>query len=247
LVAASRAALLKELREAADPGKKAWWERYVKQGAPFLGVPMARVRAIVQAWHQARLAEALDLEQQVDLALALFEGEYTEEKLAGMLYLQEVLIPAGAVTCRRGVDRFARLFTDGLIYDWNACDWFCVKVLAPLIEREGMACAVRVSEWRTAENLWQARASLVAFVNVTDDRAYYPLIEGGCRVLIRREERFAKTAVGWVLSEVGKHDPAVVRRVVTENIEHFSAESLNRAIKRFDEEAREALRRLRGA
>jgi 3-methyladenine DNA glycosylase AlkD len=143
------------------------------------------------------------------------------------------------------VDRFARLFTDGLIYDWNACDWFCVKVLGPLIQREGMACAVTVAEWRTAENLWQARASLVAFVNLANDRAYYPLIEQSCEVLIRREERFAKTGVGWVLSEVARHDPAYVRRVVRQNIEHFSAQSLNRAIKRFGEDEREGFRRLR--
>jgi len=118
-------------------------------------------------------------------------------------------------------------------------------VLGPLIEREGRACAVRVSEWRTAENLWRARASLVAFVNLANDRAYHPLIEESCEVLIRREERFAKTAVGWVLSEVGKHDPAFVRRVVRQNIEHFSAESLNSAIKRLGEEERTAFRRLR--
>ena len=247
MVAAYGAVLLRLLRGVADAGKKAWWEAYVKEGAPFLGVPMAQVRAIVHAWRGATVSPALDLEQQVDLALSLFEGEYTEEKLASMLYLQEILIPAGAVRCTRDTDRFPRLFTDGLIYDWNVCDWFCVKVLGPLIEREGMACAVGISEWRTAENLWQARASLVAFVNVADDSVYHPLIEEGCRVLMQREERFAKTAVAWVLSEVGKHDPALVRRVVTENIEHFSAESLNRAIKRFGEDEREVFRRLRRA
>jgi len=67
--------------------------------------------------------------------VSLFEGEYAEEKLAGMLYLQQVLLPAGAVMCSKDLDRSARLFTDGLINDWNVCDWFCTKALGPLIDR----------------------------------------------------------------------------------------------------------------
>jgi hypothetical protein len=63
---------------ASDPAKKAWWEVYVKEGAPFLGVPMARVRGIVHAWHRMTAGEGLDLKQQVDLALSLFNGEYTD-------------------------------------------------------------------------------------------------------------------------------------------------------------------------
>ena len=63
------------------------------------------------------------------MALALFEGAYTEEKLAGMLFIHEILLPLGAVDCTRDVDRFADLFDGGKICDWNTCDWFCVKVM----------------------------------------------------------------------------------------------------------------------
>jgi 3-methyladenine DNA glycosylase AlkD len=62
--------------------------------------------------------------------------------------------------------------------------------------------------------------------------------------VIRRPERFAKTAVGWILREVSRNDPSFVRRVVTENIEHFSVESLNNAIKTFDKEEKKAYRQL---
>lgn len=179
----------------------------------------------------------------MELALALLEGEYTEEKLAGTLYLQEILLPAGAVRCVGILDRFARLFTDGHIYDWNVCDWFCIKVLGPLIESEGRPCATSIASWRDSHNLWQARASLVAFVPVAADAENYPLIERGCRTVIRRPERFAKTAVGWILREISKSNPAFVRRVVTDNIGHFTAESLNNAIKTFSKEEKRTYRR----
>ena len=67
-----------------------------------------------------------------------------------------------------------------------------------------------------------------------------------CQVLIRREERFAKTAVGWVLRDISKYDPAFVMRVVEENLVHFSTESLRNALKYFaKEDVQEARQRLK--
>ena len=80
----------------------------------------------------------------------------------------------------------------------------------------------------------------MAFVKVADRRAYYPMVEKSCQVLIRREERFAKTAVGWILRDISKHDEQFVRRVVEENIQHFSRESLKNATKYFSEDERDA-------
>lgn len=144
--------LRQELAAQADPKTKAWWEGYVKGSAPFLGVKMAALRATVHRWREAAIDGRLELDEQKDLALALIREEHTEEKLAGMLLLQE--IPAGAVNCADDIDLLASLFTDGFIYDLNVCDLFCIKVLGPLIERDGEACARAISMWRDAENLW---------------------------------------------------------------------------------------------
>jgi 3-methyladenine DNA glycosylase AlkD len=244
LYASHRTALLNSLREQADPRAKAWWEGYVKQGAPFLGVKMAAIREIVHDWHRTSVSGTLDPEQQVQLALALFEGRYTEEKLAGTLFLQEILLPAGAIRCARDLDRFGGLFARGQIYDWNVCDWFCIKVLGPLIVREGQPCARRVARWKDSQNLWQARASLVAFVPVAEDAQYHPLIEPGCQTVIRRQERFAKTAVGWILREISKSNTEFVRRFVTENLGQFTAESLSNATKAFGKEERSGFRQM---
>lgn len=221
------------MQEHADAKTKAWWEKYVKESAPFLGVKMPIVRRLVHQWHRENIAGSLVLSEQVDLALALFEEEYTEDKLAGTLCLQEILLPAGALAWQRDVDRFAALFDEGWIYDWNVCDWFCVKVLGPLIEENGLACANRIAEWRSAENLWRARASLVAFVKVAGERDYYPAVAESCAALIGRPERFAKTAVGWILREISRYDESFVRQVLDDNIERFSSESLRNATKYF--------------
>jgi 3-methyladenine DNA glycosylase AlkD len=234
--------LTEHLSVDADPATKAWWENYVKDGAPFLGVKMPVVRNTVHRWHQREILGHLEADRHVDLALALFDGQYTEVKLAAIIYLQEILLPLGAIECDRDVNRFASLFADGKIYDWNVCDWFCVKVLGPLIRTEGTVCAERIAGWRKAENLWRARASVVAFVPVAERRVFYGQIAESCRILLRREERFAKTAVGWILREISRHDPGLVHQLVSENIRGFSPESLKNAIKYLDTAVQRRLR-----
>jgi 3-methyladenine DNA glycosylase AlkD len=219
------------LQGNADPNVKDWWEGYVKQSAPFRGVKMPLIRSLLHQWHRHSVKNRLDTEQQIVLALELIRQKYTEDKLAGIIFLQEILLPAGAIQCEREIDRFAELFRAGSINDWNVCDWFCVKVLGPMIQDEGKRCASLISEWRSAENLWQARASLVAFVKVAKDSSFYPMVQKSCMALIKREERFAKTAVGWILRDISKYDESFVKSTVEKNIMNFSVESLKNATK----------------
>ncbi len=237
-----------KLRESlayhADAKTKAWWENYVKGSAPFLGVKMPVIRQELHRWHESGVEGVWDYPAQVELALSLFDEKYAEEKLAGTLFLQEILLPAGVINCEHEIDRFAALFSDGKIYDWNICDWFCVKVLGPLIRERGLDCANQISRWRSAENLWQARACLVPFVSVADTNVYYPDVERSCQVLIRRKERFAKTAVGWILRDISRYDEAFVRQVIEGNIKHFSSESLKNATKYFDKDDQSHYKRM---
>ncbi len=115
--------LRENLQKHANAQTKAWWESYVKGSVPFIGVKMATIRTVVHEWHKENVAGKLELPQQVDLALALFEREYTEEKLAGTIFFQEILIPANVLNCQNDIDRFAALFKNGKIYDWNIRDW----------------------------------------------------------------------------------------------------------------------------
>src|SRR5215203_6366278 len=155
------------LKAHATTATREWWTKYLRGAASFRGVKMADVRKAVHAWFkEERLGDQLSVRQQNDLALTLLEEDYAEEKLAGVLFLQEILLPAGALDWHSDLPRFARLFEEGYIRDWSICDWFCVKVLGPLVEQQGEECARAISEWRAADSLWQQRSSVVAFVNL---------------------------------------------------------------------------------
>lgn len=205
---------------------------------------MVIIRRELHHWYKEFINESMELEDQVHLAIELIERTYTEEKLAGTLFLQEILLPAGAIHSLDHLERFALLFDTKKIYDWNVCDRFCVKVLGPLIQREGPPWAEGISQWRTATNLWRARASLVAFVRVTDEPSYYPEMEHACRILIRRPERFAKIGVGWILREISVHNKSFVRNVIEANLPFFSPESLKNATKYLDSETRQYFKQL---
>ncbi len=126
-------ALATRLDALATEASRAFWERYLKGTVPFRGVPMAAIRKAVHGWWRDDGPSARAPPAQKGLALRLFEGAFCEDKLAGTLVLQEVLL--GELTLR-DVDTLASLFDRGLIADWNTCDWFCVKVLGKLVARD---------------------------------------------------------------------------------------------------------------
>ncbi len=235
------------LNASATSATREWWTKYLRGAASFRGVKMGDVRKAVHAWfEEERLGEHLSVGQQKDLALMLLEEDYTEDALAGTLFLQEILLPAGALDCRSDLSRFARLFDEGHIRDWSLCDWFCVKVLGPLVEQQGEACARAISAWREANSVWQRRASVVAFVDVASkgDRnfpGFTEMVLDNCSHLLGSQERFAQTGVGWVLRELSRSDEDRVIGFIETNLERFSREALKNATKYLPPEVTERL------
>jgi 3-methyladenine DNA glycosylase AlkD len=239
------------LEERANPKTKAWWEAYLKHVIPFRGTKMADIRSALHEWYREEgIVGQLSPDEQMSLGLALFREEYAEDKITGILFLQEILLPAGAIAWERDLVRFAELFQKGWIYDWNVCDWFCVKVLGPLIEMEGEACARAISEWRGAENVWQRRAAGVAFVNLAgrgDENfaGFTELLLETCAVTVLHRERFSQTGTGWVLRELSVAEPERVESFIEEYLCEFSSEGLNSALEKMPAPSRKRLKGMR--
>lgn len=233
------AELQRRLEAASSEKTRLWWERYLRGAAAFRGVGIPQIRELLSAWRQDTGVAALSMPEQLEIALALFEVPITEDKLAGVLLLQDYL--------RTGFDwkhllpRFERLYERNLIYDWNTCDWFCVRVLGPTLAENGMPFARALSGWRNAEHLWQARSAAIPFTKVAHDATYYPVMQTICESLIKRPERFSKTAVGWLLRDVSRHDEAFTVSFLGSHIDHFSVESARNALKYIPARTREPL------
>lgn len=221
-----------QLDKIADKKTKDWWENYVKHKTKFRGVGIPKIREKLKEWYREEQIDNLPLNDQLELALSFFAEKYAEDKLAGILFLQYYLY--NKFNWKLLLKKFEKLFVNGYIYDWNICDWFCVRVLGPIIKENGMPCAKAISEWNNAKNVWQARCSVVAFANLTREKKFTPLLLKSCSVLIKREERFAKTGVGWILRELSKSNKKFVVDFINKNNDSFSKESLQNSIKYFN-------------
>jgi len=195
-----------------------------------VGIP--DIRKQLALWREEYGIATWSKEDQLRIALRLFESPLAEDKLAGILFLQDYLY--NQFDWEPLLEKYEQLYLRRLIFDWNTCDWLCVRVLGPTIAKNGPPCAKAIAAWRHSNNLWLARSSVVAFVPVSSDRRYYPLILKSCDVLIQRDERFAKTAVGWILRDMSKHDEDSVREFVKKHLRSFSIETIKNAFKRFD-------------
>jgi len=217
------------LQKNSNDKTRLWWENYLKNEIKFRGVGIPDIRSLLRDWYAKNRINTCSLDQQFDLALQFFKEPYTEDKLTGVLILQLFLIDK--IDYNTALTQFVSLYQEGYIFEWNTCDWFCVCVLGPMIDLYGTPCAEKIAAWCNAANVWQARSSIVPFVYLKDKSAYLDLIQKTNKVLIRRQERFAKTAVGWILRELYKSHSDFVFTFINSNLSYFSVESLSNTLK----------------
>lgn len=198
--------LVARLDKVRTEGSHAFWNAYMRGALPFRGVAMRDIRKTVHTWWREE-ARTLD---PVALALELLAQPFGEDKLAGILLLDEI---AGDRVGPETLPELARAFDEGHVADWNTCDWLCVKVLGKLVARtlpdSGTARALCV--WSDAPGVWRVRASMVGLVRLAprgDDNfpGFAELMLDTCDRNLVHPHRFVHTGAGWVLRELARAD-----------------------------------------
>jgi 3-methyladenine DNA glycosylase AlkD len=223
------AQLENRLASAASDKTKRWWEQYLRNVITFFGVGIPKIREILSELYDSNNLRAYTPEEQIAVACRFISHPSAEIKLAGILCYQLYLLDSAEPSIL--IDSIEKLFGQRHVFDWNTCDWLCVRVLTPLIDRFGEAVATRVFRWKDEAYLWQARASVVAFAQAKNLARYLPYILSAASVLIRRDERFAKTAAGWALREIWKIDPSVTTGFLKGHAVFLTTEVANNALK----------------
>lgn len=233
--------LLDEIAKHGDIKKKHWWENYVKHNSLFYGVPMEKLKIILDLWVRENEIETISQNNKIELVKKLFAKEFSEEKLLGVLFIQKYLvknIPPEII-----LEVIADIYQKGYIFDWNISDWLSVKVLTLLIDEYKNIVADKIIDWHKDDNLWMARTSLVAFAQTKDLKAYLPILNFPARILIERKERFAKTSVGWLLREISKFDFKYVEQFLIDEAKYLLPEVVNNALKNVDQEKKHQIKK----
>ena len=214
-----------------DQQKSAWLENYVKHDIKSKGVGIPEIRQVVKAANHRYHLSSKPFIKQVELLNDLMQKDFTEDKLAAIIYLELFWKKENPKLLLELVSGW---FDKGWISDWNVGDWLCVRILTPLIDESPEVALPELKQWNKSPSLWKARASLVPFAEAKSINMHVILIEKFSAELIRREERFCKTAVGWVLREYSKHDRKFVENFLEENKKWTTKEVIQNASKYFD-------------
>ncbi|EDX84280.1 DNA alkylation repair enzyme superfamily [Synechococcus sp. PCC 7335] len=230
-----------QLSSAADEKTKQWFDNYLKGAIEYRGVKTPIATQLVISWQRENDLSQYSTEEQLALCKALVQSRFAEDKFAGIIYLQKFL--RKTLSWPQLVSFSADLFELGYFFDWSTTDWFCVRVLDPTIIQHGLAAAEAIAEWRSAQNLWQKRASIVSFRRATQDTQYHSLIEQVIKELVVDDQRFIQTGIGWVLADMSKPYPQEAETLFRKYLSQLSREVIDRHTKHLD--AHQELKRLK--
>ncbi|MFI5978217.1 DNA alkylation repair protein [Streptomyces sp. NPDC051452] len=206
---------------AADPGRAAPMRAYMKDVAPFLGIPTPARRALSRTVlaGTARPTEA----DCTAIALRCWELPEREYHYFAVDYLRR-----NAPRCSAAFLPVARHLVTTVPW-WDTVDLLAAHVVGALVAAEPHLASA-MDAWITDGDLWVARTALLhqlAYKERTDhERLFaYCLLQSG------HPGFFIRKAIGWALREYAKTDPDAVRTFLARERGRFAPLTVREALK----------------
>lgn len=229
------------LKAKADAKRAAGARKYFKETVEFYGVATPDVRAIA-----ADLYATIKKDWTVDDAIRYCEIMFREAELEAKGLGALVMIRYKKVLPKSLFERIKGWLAADLLNNWASVDVFCPEAVGTLLVRHP-ELVERIRAWARHPNLWVRRASLVSFLKLAKDEAYFDTIYDIARSHFGTEDDLIRKAAGWLLREVGKKDMARLEGFLLEHGPDIPRTTLRYAIERFDAKKRkELLLRTRG-
>jgi 3-methyladenine DNA glycosylase AlkD len=198
-------AIHKQLHGLSNPYRKEKIAGYLKTSSlDFIGVELPDIHRTVNS-----NIKGLEVSQLPQLMRGLWKIQTFETRLAAIDVLK--------VYAKKGPAEDALAIADGWIDDadtWAITDPLCSPTIGSMILRDTKV-EDTLRTWRTSENFWRRRASVLPFLYLALKSQYRA--EFNDKILeavtphISDEEFFVGKAAGWVLRELSKRDPDIVK------------------------------------
>jgi len=86
--------------------------------------------------------------------------------------------------------------------DWGDTDWFCIRILQPLLRQYTMETLELLRKWNKSDQIWKQRASVVAFTRkIGESGKFTNEVLKLCENLIWSKEDYVRKGVGWALKD----------------------------------------------
>ncbi|KUM70073.1 DNA alkylation repair protein [Streptomyces curacoi] len=206
---------------AADPRRAAAAQAYVKDVAPFLGIPTPARRAL----SRTVLAGTPHPDEADCTAIALRCWRLPEREYH---YFAVDYLRRHVGRCSSGFLPVARQLITTVSW-WDTVDALAAHVVGALVAADPKLTA-DMDAWIVDENLWVARTALLhqlRYKERTDtERLFtYCLRQSG------HTDFFIRKAIGWCLREYAKTDPEAVRAFLARERGRFAPLSVREALK----------------
>lgn len=222
-------ALQSELNNRADEETREWYTNYLKGVIQYHGVKTPLIGDILNVWLESHGVLELPLSDNLDIAFALLAEKVAEEKFACAILLQKHLLkqaPAMEI-----IERSQSAFEAGHIWDWSTNDWYCVRVLGPLVAAGDKQVLRTIASWKSAKNLWQRRSAVIPFRATAKLSRDHELVARVIATLVHDRERFVQTGIGWLIADTSKHFPDFAAGLVEQHFDLLSREVIDRHTK----------------
>jgi 3-methyladenine DNA glycosylase AlkD len=211
----------------ADPARAAQEKRYLKSDLHHLGVGLPALRKVAVA-----AATGMDREQTLALVAELWQAPVHERRMAAV----EILIQGTAVLGPGDLAVAERLIRASRT--WAYVDVLAEKVVGGLVIRFPFLGGT-LDGWARDENFWIRRTSLLALL--PGIRAGTPdlgRLSAYGETLVEEREFFIRKALGWVLRELAKSDPAWVTAWVRDHLSVVSGVTVREAVRHLPDKDR---------
>ncbi len=221
----------KSLRELADPRIAEHSQRFFKtgpgeygEGDLFLGIRVPVVR------RQVAKFKDLPLEETVDL----LRSSYHEERLCAVLLLVSKFKQGNEVEKKAIYDLY--LTETGFINNWDLVDSSAHFIVGAYLNDRDKGPLYELAE---SDSLWERRIAIISTLYQIRRNRFEETLKIAAVLRDDREDLIHK-AVGWMLREVGKRDPALERFFLKQHYKKMPRTMLRYAIEKFPQKERRA-------
>jgi 3-methyladenine DNA glycosylase AlkD len=235
---AAARAVTEALQPLGTPERAVQEKRYLKSDLDFLGVTVPDLRRVVKA--AARGYPELDRQGMVAWAVALWREPVHERRTAAV----EILTLAAPRLAASDLGVLERLLRESRT--WAYVDGLAGNVAGEIALRDPAAAWPRIDAWAVDEDFWVRRSALLSLLRGI--RAGTPDLARFTRYaepMLGEKEFFVRKAMGWVLREISRRDPAWVAEWTERHISELSGVALREAIRHLPADEAERLSRLR--
>ena len=221
------------LAAVGTPRRAEGQKRYLKSELEFLGVTLPEIRKVVERW--LREHPAVAHAELVRLVAALWRRRVHELRMIGIELLEsrvEILGP-GDVGLVEWMVRRSKT--------WAYVDPLAIRVMGDLVRRHP-ELGTTLDRWSGDDDFWIRRSAMLALLpSLLEGGTGWDRFSGYADSMLEETEFFIRKAIGWILREISKRDPARVSAWVAGRTPRISGVSLREAVKYLPEPDRERL------